>query len=177
MSVTATFDISYRLFSGYPDDPGLPLGTWLGQGNVIGDGSGGTSTVLMAASRGTAALTRLFLSIEELMVSSTNNANKDGELRTVNMERIAEGELVRRWAATMVTGPSAAMLHLTARQGILKAFIGAPGAVGAPAGVSSILENASGTTHAIIIGGYFWGPRSINVDGGPSRPQQGLYPA
>jgi hypothetical protein len=177
MTVQAVSDVKTRMFSGYPDDPGLPLGTWAVSAGVIGDASGGNRSIEVDFQPGSIARASLCFSLEEFYLTDTDNNAKVAEFRSLNMERLHDSELVRRATAPLIAGLIVATLDPAAVGGIVPMFMGYTGSVGAPAGFLVIATNVAGLTLLAVAGGYYWGPRSINAVGGPRRPITGLNPA
>jgi len=176
VTVTNTEQVVNRLFSGYPDDPSLPLGTWVVRNEVTGDASGGSRQAIIQFDPGSTSLPGLYFSLEELTVLDADNNAKVGDLRTVNLETVGGTEFTRFWRANLVAAQSFAVLEGTTQNALRKLYMGATGVAGAPSGITYSTTNVDLNALAVIAGGYYWGVRSINSIGGPSRPFQGLYP-
>ena len=174
MSVTEVTPVTYRLFSGY-DNPALPLGTWICSAFCTGDGSGGQRLIQVDFDPGTVNRSTLYYSIEEFLVSDSDNNAKAGNISVYNLETVAGTTINRYWRVSLDSGYSTAVLRAYGDTPIPPAWIGAQGAVGVPSSLLLRMPNVSSAVLSCVVGGYFWGPRSTNVEGGPMRPAVGFY--
>jgi len=178
LSVATVTSVRYRFFPGFPDDS-LPIGYWAVSGLTLGDASGGTREVQLEFNPATAPRGAVFFSLEQVTVHDGNNAAKQGEFRTVNMDPIpglSAVAITNRWAGDLEAGAASAMLN-PATQTVLRGWWLGRQAVAAVATQFRFLTtNSDLNILTVTAQGYLWGPRSQNAPGGPSRPLQGLYP-
>ncbi len=176
MSVVGSTQIAYRRFSGWLD-PRYPQGFWLGTVTVLGDASGGTLTASLIFAEATQAnLNSSMFSLEELGVSSLVGADRDVRISTDNLGRDGPGAIVHRMQVEMgVIGGigDTAMKTDTLR---LPIYLGAMRIIGVQTRLICGLNNGGvGLDVRFEAQGYWWGSRSVLVDGGPQRPPTGLY--
>jgi len=179
MSVTATTTVRYREFPGYAD-PALPLGHWATSALAVGDASGGNRVVIMEFNPATAPRSPLMYSLELITVGDDDNNDLNGALRVINLDPIpglGAIALTKRWEAPLVAGISRGQLQPAAAAQLTRIFLGRQALAGVQSGIQYTTVNADLNIVTVTCEGYFWGPRSINAQGGPSRPLQGMYPS
>jgi len=177
MSVTAVTPVSPRMWRGY-DDPGLPVGTYISLGLVIGDASGGTITVEhQFKTIGNPASARLY-NIEAFNAFSTLNSDVRGSLRAVGFEELPTANVtVQRWTYELQTDGSAFGVIDFSKLPRLPIFIGqsTPDAATLAAVRASVPNPGAGIVFQSVIQGYIWEPRSAQASGGLRRPLDRLY--
>ena len=179
MSVTIFFRTDSRPYSGY-DDPSLPIGSYIAQGGVAGNGSGGVVTItfrFMSAEE--EPRISLLYNLEQLSIDTSSVVPQPVDMDTVNMDNLSllRAASPQKWNVVTTAGPSgSSSVNLTTMTG-LPLWLGSPNQ-GAPSGNGGLqfrFVNTDLLLYAITIQGYMWGPRSILAEGGPKRPINGLF--
>ena len=177
MSITGDSPVAYRRFSGYAD-PRYPEGQWVGSITLSGDASGGTSTLSLVFSEATVAVlnSRMF-SLEEFGVSVSAGANDDGRLSTDNLGLGGQAAFQHRFSMSIDTPGGVATVQLrTDSQNILPLFLGGQRVISVQTRILWQQGNpGAGVDTRFEAAGYWWGSRSVMIDGGPQRPPTGLY--
>ncbi len=180
MSVTGSSPVAYRRFNGW-QDPALPEGTWLGSVTVSGDASGGTVTASLDFAEATEArLNSRMFSLEELGLSvNAVGADQDTRVATDNLGRDGPAAFQHRFELLLANLSSTDTAQLLATQlGFLPLWLGAMRVPLVRSRIFSTGVNPTvGSDWRFEAAGYWWGSRSILVDGGPKRPPNGLYRA
>jgi len=177
VTVTGTFNYDVRPYSGY-EDPGLPIASYIAQGGLAGDASGGTiifNFPFMLEQE--EKITELF-NLEQLTADHDDVATADVVMRTVNMDTLSRNRSAtsQQWSFTTVNVSAAlggSVMALTRRQ--LPLWLGSPN-LDARAGTALLrftFVNVDLRLCFISIQGYIWGSRSILAPGGPRRPVGG----
>jgi len=172
VSVITAVTVALRPFSGYRD-PRFPLGIWRGVESSIGDASGGFNEVDIRFQFTEGARSSLFFSLEQLMITNTESAQREARLFTLNMDRVDPTTLpTPAWTVLLkatIVGAAAALLD----RGSL--FLGSPSDPNATAILGVQMTNVLNAIMHINVQGYYWGPRSVLQDGGLQKPPQGLF--
>jgi len=179
LSVVVSTFVRYQRFSGYAD-PRYPEGYWFGVRDGIGDGSAGTLQLQLVFTPATqlGRNTRIY-SVEQVSYRTSAGVATTVELLTENMGRAILGVDDDHRIAILVV-PSGIGVDSAVRGdqlGFLPLFLGSQRNVGTASTYTSSNGNTTGITETFSAQGYWWGPRSVLVDGGPQRPPSGLYPA
>ena len=180
MSVNNSIPVAYRRFSGYVD-PRYPDGQWLGSVTLSGDASGGNAVASLIFAEATdARLNSRFFTLEELglSVSGTDSA-ATAQVATDNLGRDGPAAFQHRMFFGLQSYASAGVIQLAPRDlGFLPIVLGAMRVPLIQTRLFVRLPNPGvGDDIRFEAAGYFWGSRSILVDGGPQRPPTGLYKA
>lgn len=155
----------------------LPIGTWVGGGNVIGDGTGGNMAVIIRFQvLGAPKLASLMMSIDDLSMHSTNPAARPATMVTVNMDRgLADAS---QWTfqmeadATGVTRGTA----MSAKDGqILPLFFSGMRVTGTSPQINFETENVNVVVFTVTASGYLWDGAARSFPGGPLRPIGGIF--
>ncbi len=179
MSTTGESQVAYRRFSGYTD-PRYPEGQWVGSVTVSGDGSGGTTTASLIFAPATAArLNSRMFSLEELGVSVDGTSSATGRLSTDNLGLDGPASLQHRLAFSLTATGQGSTLQPDAEEfSFLPLYLGAMRLALVNTRILFVMSNPGvGDDLRLEGAGYWWGPRSILVDGGAQRPPTGLYVA
>lgn len=175
MSVTSTSEIQYRRFQGYAD-PRLPEGQWYGSTRVNGDASGGDATVSLRFNRAGDPLSSKIFTLEDLSLFSNDGFARTAELRMSNMSGPTNEILEHRYALFLATTTNPARNAVRARDlTLLPVFLGSQRDTATQSLLSTIQLNTNGIEYFFQAAGYWWGARSILVDGGPQRPPGSIY--
>jgi len=167
-----------RPWRGY-DDPGLPVGMWIAQGSVTGDGSGGSMTVRMEFKPEGEPVSGRYYSLEQLHVHHPQaSADETGRLRLNNMGIIGDTGLVNRDYALnlQVQLTNGAVLRLEDSHA-LHLFLDRATLVDLVSTIDIGVTNVAAETLIATGEGYIWEPRSVMAEGGLRRPVDGLYGA
>lgn len=178
MTVVAQTGIFQRTWRGY-DDPGLPVGMYMSSTSVLGDTSGGSSTIQFIFRAEAAPVTGRFYNIEQLDVNRVGTQQREGFLQSFNFESVGPTGLVnfeRRLVLEPNNGTFGSALDHGQLGFRLPLFLGSPQALAdLEAQVNIGFNNADGVTILATIQGYIWEPRSIMAEGGLRRPIDSLY--
>lgn len=180
MAIVAEAGIKQRIWRGY-DDPGLPVGMWVGWVGVTGDVSGGTMTALMEFEPSELLPNRRpgrFYNIEALECTFTSEAANPAELLLINWSVAVDGAQTNRsWTLPMLSNEGGNSALGISNQLHKPIFLGQPAIRGVTASVRAILDNDNGTTLVLWAEGYIWEGRSTQSEGGLRRPVDSLYGA
>jgi len=179
MTITSITQILPRLWTGSLT-PGLPVGMYVGQATVTGDGSGGNMRLIWRFRTEAGPVSGRFFNLEQLNVRLTNagGGRFEASFRTDGFDRVGNVPMFDRTWATELEGTS--LLGESAlKYGRLPQF---PVFLGqtdlTPGGSSSLFFDINNTNSAVMEGqiqGYIWEPRSTNAVGGLGRPVEALY--
>ena len=176
MAVTASFRVDVRPYSGFTD-PSLPVASWIAQGGVAGDASGGVLDMRFIFQRdGDAQISELF-NIEQFSADTSAANSRSLSLETLNMDQLSANRLgtaqVWRFTTSVVSGPQTSALF--SGSDVLPLWLGSPNRDEGDAGLRFQWQNIDLLLYFISIQGYMWGPRSVLAEGGPRRPVGGLF--
>lgn len=179
MSVSNDSQVAYRRFSGYTD-PRYPEGQWLGSVTVSEDATGGEVIASLIFSEATAFINSRFFTLEEVGFSvQGTNAGGSVAIATDNLGRDGPAAFQHRFVMALVGGTSSLFISPQSRD--LPALPMVLGAMRVPLVQTRIFARKAnllaGDDDRFEAAGYWWGSRSILVDGGPQRPPTGLYKA
>ena len=175
MSVIADGAIVPRMWRGY-DDPGLPVGAYIGNFVTVGDDTGGTNIVAFHFKFESAPADGRFFNIEQLSVFLANGiAITNGFLRVLAFEALGPfiiGE--RQYRFQLASGLPASLIGFDYPS--MPLFLGQSSRlVTADSVVQVGTFNQDLTAWSATIQGYIWEPRSILAPGGLRRPADALY--
>ena len=171
MSVLATTSILREMFAGY-EDPALPEGTWRGETAITGDASGGIMSAAILFNEGTGvARDARYYSLEMINCFTDGNASRAMALSVIAMGGFA----ARSYLIDALVFNTTDALQDPRSLEFLPTWLGNQNAEGSSTNIQLVLNNLNGETMTFIAMGYLWGPRSINAEGGPSRPLQGRF--
>lgn len=174
MTVANTEPIFFRRFNGHVD-PALPEGWWFGSVSVTGDGTGGIASLSLALAPVSDALNSRIFSLEQLSVSSTATAGANVRFQGTNLVGPGPVNLDMFFGAAMVVS-DASVISAEALNA-LPLFLGSAADRAQQASYSAVLPNSDMVVFDFEAQGYWWGPRSVLVDGGPQRPLRSVYGA
>jgi len=177
MAVTANFRVDIRPYSGY-SDPSLPIASWVAQGGIAGDASGGTIFMNFLFQRDEDAQISELFNLEQIAFDTSTEAVVDVQLDTRNMDTLAPNRPLtdQRWMfstdGVAATGSSALRLDQSL---LLPIWLGSPNRVEGESGLRFQTNNIDLLLLLATLQGYMWGPRSVLANGGPRRPVGGLF--
>jgi len=179
MSTSAIFRVETRPYSGYAE-PAFPIASWIAQGSIIGNATGGSATIVLQISAGEATPVSEMYNLEQLHVDTQAPVTEQIIMATQFMDNLAPNRPAaeQSWVIPLTTtGANDSVMALIQNAG-LPIWLGAPLAVFG-AGVSSALtfewQNVNLQASEVTAQGYIWGPRSVLAPGGPQRPPFGLF--
>jgi len=175
MTISAINGISPRPWRGY-DDPGLPVGMYIAQNSVTGDGSGGRMIVIFQFKGEGEPVSGRFYNIEQINVIASDQTTKLCHLVAINWETLGPVGLVnRRWRFELEDDDANSAIND-------QIYLPLPLFLGSVAPVPSLaaqIEVATGNINLVsftaTIQGYIWEPRSVQAEGGLRRPVDSLY--
>lgn len=175
MTIISVVDIASRPFSGY-DDPRYPIGYWVAGGDVTGDASGGDASVQVDFNKSDSIFNSQYYSLEQVMVNVGAQADFEIAMFIFNFDRF--GAATNRYTL-FARGNEAAVSGLAAEDfnGFRKMFLGQQAGPNVAPGLTFAIDNTLNEVMSVMVEGYIWGVRSVNVNGGPQRPPTGLYGA
>jgi len=174
MTVVGSFNYDIRPYAGYRD-PGLPIGSYIAQGGLAGDASGGNIVfTFQFALEEEEKITELF-NLEQFEVDTDSGA-VSFMIETVNMDTLSRNRSAskRKWQGlTIAHGSDSAITMQASLLGPL--WLGSPNldARAGTAGLRFSFINVNLRLHAVTVQGYIWSSRSILAEGGPRRPVGG----
>lgn len=178
MAIIGQAGIRQRIWRGY-DDPGLPVGMYVGWAQVTGDVSGGDSTVLLnyePSELKPAQRPGRFYNIEQLEIFQSTLATDVGQLLLINWSVEIDAAFTNRQYTAQLTlnqgGDSALRIQDKLTRPI---FLGQAAQRGTTASVRYVSDNVDGTVIVLWCEGYIWEPRSVQSEGGLRRPADSLY--
>jgi len=178
MAVSANFRVDTRPFSGYAD-PALPIASWIAQGGVAGDASGGAVIMNFLFQQSADKRITEMYNVEQASLDTSDNLLRRVGLETLNMDALSPDRPAspQKWFLDVnsVTGISGTALNVRDLAG-LPIWLGAPflPAGSSAAGLRFQFSNIDLILYAITVQGYIWGPRSVLAPGGPQRPPNGF---
>lgn len=175
MSVAANARVFTRPYTGY-EDPGLPVGAYIGQAVITGDASAGVSQLNFLFQFGQDALNSQIYSLEHFSAESNASANEELLFQPINMDRLTPQAVLppTRWSVPLIAdGVGSAVARLEALNG-LPLWLGSPNTALLECGIRFQVINTAMRVHTYMIQGYIWGPRSVIAPGGPRRPLAGF---
>ena len=176
MTVSVSNGISIRPWRGY-DDPGLPVGMYIGQNAVTGDASGGDMIVFFDFKGEGSPVSGRFFNIEQMNVFHSDTGAKAGHVVANNFETLGPVGLVnRQWKFQLVTNLNGVSAMSDLLYFPLPLFLGSVAPVASLAATLEVgTDNIDLTSFVATIQGYIWEPRSIQAEGGLRRPTDSLY--
>lgn len=174
MTVTGVFGYNIRPYTGYSDQ-GLPIGSYIAQGGLVGDASGGTLVFNFEFMPEQDELVTEIFNLEALSLDTNSATGEDVVMTTVNMDQLSRNRPVSaktyKWDVTPCVGLAVGSINQVFSDN-LPIWLGSPN-LSARAGSGNLRfrwVNTDLRLYAVTIEGYIWGPRSILADGGPRRP-------
>lgn len=178
MSVTGIATIRPRMWVGF-DDPGLPIGAYLGYVFAAGDATGGSLALQLDFKPVGQPANGNWYNIEHISCSKVGTGAQE------NIHFAAQGfEEIPGISGTQQvyrgefqgTGSSAAALHYQQGFPPLPLFLGQsrPFAPGATSWLM-LAANVAGIFFEMQVQGYVWTPRSLMAPGGMRRPVDSAY--
>jgi len=176
MTVSVVDSISRRPWRGY-DDPGLPVGMWIGQNSVTGDASGGNMLVIMEFKGEDEPVSGRFFNLEQFNVFHSNTSTKVGALQITNFETTFSVGLVNRLYFFELEFNARSVSALNDRIHIpLPLFMGSVAPVASLAAqIEFSTPNVDLSSFVVTAQGYIWEARSVQAEGGLRRPVDSLY--
>jgi len=177
VSVVGTFRVDVRPYSGY-DDPSLPIASWIAQGGLAGDASGGTAFMDFNFQLDENPQISELFNLEQISLDVTSATTRNFILETRGMDRLAplRPASPQKWQFDTIGATTLAVGATTLLQGtILPLWLGTPNKEEGDAGLRITSANIDLLLYAVTLQGYMWGPRSVLAQGGPQRPVRGLF--
>lgn len=174
MSVNVTGSIVKREFAGYLD-PSLPLGIWQIQLGATGDGTGGDVLLDTQFNNINSPRDSQFYNLEHIMSKNSSVTARVARLNVINLGEVW-GSAVPTFPLSHVSesGLGEQSLPLSVTRD-LPLWLGRQLGAAATTTLRFAINNEDLIVYLINLGGYFWGPRSINAEGGPRRPSGGFF--
>jgi len=166
VSVTHGVQVKHHVWGG-DTDPSYPISTWFAQMVLMGDASGGTSSLLINLARSHSdVLDASFWSVEQIDCYATGNATVVGIIRSTNLADVGMHVGIAMAATPLQIG------SVSRRDpgGRIRRFLGHMGDPGLGCGISLVTQNTSGIQISFEAQGYQWGSRSRSTPGGPKYP-------
>jgi len=176
MSVTEQTDISYRWLGGY-QDPRLPNATWIVEGVVTGDASGGTRTAQLVFNRNGAPKLSRYFSLEAITIRDNDNNSKEGLISTNNLGDVNRSARTIQYRVNLVAGLSSAFMDNAGVLALRRLWLGHQANELSTTGLQIVFVNVNGIQFSVAAEGYTWGSEGASAPGGGIlRPTTGLYP-
>jgi len=177
VALSGNFRVDVRPYSGFTN-PSLPVAAWIAQGSIVGDASGGNVTMNFFVLIDGDPQTSLLYNLEQIAFDASSETVLDVILSTRNMDTLAPNRPVfdRRWQFQTVAASNLSFTALPLdKASMLPLWLGAPNRDEGDAGLRVQYKNTDLQQFLITMQGYMWGPRSVLNEGGPRRPQGGLF--
>lgn len=175
MSVVAEASVRQRIWRGY-DDPGLPMGAWVGWVQGTGDMSAGDNILALILEPEGQPLSGNFYNLEALEITTTQATNVPASIILNNLSGQVDGAFFnRQWTAQIeFNDRSDGALAL---RGMLPRplFLGQSDQPGTPTQILCTTDNSDGDVVVMRCEGYIWGARATQSEGGLRRPADALY--
>ena len=179
MSVIVTTQIVPRLWRGYTA-PGLPVGMYVAQASVTGDGTAGNQRLIFNFRTEAGPVSGRFFNLEQfsLRVALGGGGSVNATLNTAGFDTVGRvGMTDRDWMFRMEDGARAGISGLSSdRTPRLPIFLGQADV--RPDGFAQLILSVFNIDLSILEGtiqGYIWEPRSVSAEGGLRRPVDSLY--
>ena len=174
MSVLEELQIVKREFRGF-DDPSLPEGMWQGAVASLGNGSAGINAAALLFNQGTGVpRDPNFYSLDQISCIDTFNSAQVFSISIVGFGELGIAGYSYAFQGLVFNGTDN-ILPAPALAGFLPHWMGRQSAVSVSSNIQMVTPNINAATITFHARGYWWGPRSINAPGGPSRPLQGIF--
>jgi len=174
VTVIGIAQIRQRLWRGY-DDPGLPVGTYVGWVQVTGDASGGDNNGIITYEPEGQPLTGRFYNLERCEFQTTQAANLVVAVNLANFTPPVAGALMNRLLGLTVEfndrSDGASNINGLPRP----VFLGQAQLSNSPAQILFTSDNSDGDVIIAYVEGYIWEARSVQALGGLRRPLDSLY--
>jgi len=176
VTVSVSNGISIRPWRGY-DDPGLPVGMYIGQNAVTGDASAGDMIIFFDFKGEGEPVSGRFFNLEQINVFHSGTSPKDGHVVLNNFETLGPVGLVNRQYKFELVNNFNGVSALSERIYLpLPLFLGSVAPVASLAATLEVgIDNVDLTSLVATIQGYIWEPRSVQAEGGLRRPVDSLY--
>lgn len=175
MSVIASGRIQQRLWRGY-DDPGLPVGSYVGWLQATGDASAGSTFQQIVFEPEAQNLTGRYFSLEFVAMQADFPADLEAKLLLLGFSPQVEGAFTNReLTLPLITNLAGDASPTPAGLLSRPVFLGQTTLAVTGSSVQSILPNLDGTVSVLWVEGYIWEARSNQAPGGVRRPVDALY--
>lgn len=175
MAVVFSETVAYRRFNGY-SDPRMPEGMWFAVGGGAGDATGGLFSIQLIFSLTTQPqLSSRLFSLEQFYIDKTDATIVDWRLRTENMDGPPNFAMRNTFRIRTTNAGTISSNLDPVSTTMLPLFLGSQRIAGILAHLAISGTNVNLAVREFGAQGYWWGPRSVLADGGPSRPASGLY--
>lgn len=175
MTVANTEPVFYRRFSGFTEKH-LPEGWWWGRVEVTGDASGGQANLSLAFAPVSAAKSSRIFNLEQMSFRTDDVGAGTIQFQGSNFVGPGGNTLLHVWGDALVNGQTQSFLS-GASQSALPIFLGSANLQTLQAAYTAVMGNSNLDVFVFEAQGYWWGPRSILVPGGPQRPPFPMYGA
>jgi len=177
MTVITTGPIVPRMWRGY-DDPGLPVGAYIGHNLVVGDVTGGTAFVEFNFKQINEPATGRFYSLEQCNIFTTTTSFVNGSMAVRFFDRTGPFQIsVRQYRFELKTdGISNAALRYNEDFPPMPLFLGQSTRLqNELSRVAFEIANINLVVFQVVIQGFIWEARSILAEGGLRRPLDTVY--
>jgi len=177
MTVISTGPIVPRMWRGY-DDPGLPVGAYLGHLLVVGDVTGDTANIEFNFKRSGDPASGRFYNIEQINLFTTANTFIQGSMAVRFFDRTGPFQIsVREYRFDLENnGVGGAALDYHGGFPEMPLFLGQSSRLSADLSrVAFSITNVNTVVFQAVIQGYIWEARSILSEGGLRRPIDSVY--
>ena len=177
MTIAVSTTIRRRPWRGY-DDPGLPVGMYVGQHTVAGDASGGDMIIFFDFKGEGEPVSGFFFNVEQINVFASVTTVTIAHAVATNWETIGDAGLVnRQWKLGMQNNLNDVSALDSDTYFPLPLFLGSVAPIASLAATLEFGTDNLGVAESFTatIQGYIWEPRSIQAEGGLRRPVDSLY--
>ncbi len=175
MTVFTAFRYDVRPYTAY-SEPGLPIASYIAQGGIVGDASGGNAIIEFTFMGEQEELITELFNVEQYEVDTNAAGAQTFIIETINMDTLSRNRPAskRKWHGA--TSPASGNSALDVADSLMRPiWLGSPNldARAGTAGYRFTFANVDLRLYAATIQGYIWGSRSVLAEGGPRRPVGG----
>jgi len=177
MTVITTSPIVPRMWRGY-DDPGLPVGTYLGHALVVGDVTGGSAFLEFNYKQINEPASGRFFNIEQVNLFATLGISIQGGMAVRFFDRTGPFQVsVRQFTFELVPDDGInTTLNYHGSFPPMPLFLGQSTRLqNELSRVAFTINNINTVVFQAVIQGFIWEARSILSEGGLRRPPDAVY--
>ncbi len=173
MSVLDAVPVEFKRFSGWVEQQ-MPEGYWFGSSVTTGDASAGTANHAINFNQAGGPRSSRIYSLEQISIFSDDVVTRVGRLEQVNLEGPANRVFRGIMGITLLLSVDGISMN-TQDEAFLPRFLGSQRDPALVASIAFVIANIENVVTTFEVAGYWWGPRSVLVPGGPQRPLNGMF--
>jgi len=175
VSVSVQQQIKQRLWRGY-DDPGFPIGSYIGWMNGTGDVSGGDIFLQLIFEPEAQNVTGRYFNIEAIEVFVEEETSLDIGLTILGFSPLFDGAFTNRQITVPLNNHTFGAAAINTGNLLARPiFLGSKELAQSASIVQAVTNNSDGRILNFWLEGYIWDARSTQAPGGVRRPPDALY--